>query len=82
MPLTNRVSENKIQSDIIQTDISDHFPIFTVFKANETCSLGKTKFIKRDISSENIDTVKFLLENITRDKIITDNSPDKTHHNE
>ena len=27
--LTNRVLENKIQSGIIKTDISDHFPIFT-----------------------------------------------------
>ena len=57
--LTNRVLENKIQPGIIKTDISDHFPIFIVFKINETCSLEKTKFIKRDISNENIDTFKF-----------------------
>ena len=29
--LTNRVLENKILSGISKTDISDHFPIFTVF---------------------------------------------------
>ena len=29
--LTNRVLENKIQSYFTKTDISDHFPIFTVF---------------------------------------------------
>ena len=68
--LTNRVLENKIQSGIIKTDISDHFPIFTVFKTNETWSLEKTKFIKRDISSENIDTFKFLLENLKWDNIL------------
>ena len=77
--LTNRVTENKIQSGIIKTDISDHFPIITFFKTNETCSLEKTKFIKRDISSENIDTFKFLLENIKWENILPANSPDKTY---
>ena len=32
--LSNRVLENKIQSGIIKTDISDDFPIFTVFKTS------------------------------------------------
>ena len=35
--LTNRALQNKIQPGIIKTDISDHFPIFTVLKTNETC---------------------------------------------
>ena len=56
----NRVLGNKIQSGIVKTDICNHFPIFTFLKANETCSLEKPKFIKRDISSENVDTFKFL----------------------
>ena len=77
--LTNRVLENKIQSVIIKTDISNHFPIFKVLKTNEMCSLEKTKFIKRDISSENIGTFKFLLENIKWDKILPNNSPDKAY---
>ena len=58
------LTKNKIQSGIIKTEIRDHFLIFTVFKTNETCFLEKTKFIKRDISNENIDTFKFLLENM------------------
>ena len=37
------------------------------------------KLIKRDISSGNIDTFKFLLENTKWDKILLDNSPDKTY---
>ena len=41
--LTNRVLENKIQPGIIKTDIRNYFPIFTFFKANETCSLEKNK---------------------------------------
>ena len=77
--LTNRVLENKIQSGIIKTDISDHFPIFTVFKTNETSCLEKRKFIKRDISSENIDTFKFLLENMKWDNILPAKSSDKAH---
>ena len=77
--LTNRVLEDKIRPGIIKTDISNHFPIFTVLKTNETCSLEKIKFIKRDISSENIDIFKFLLENIKGDKILLDNSPDKAY---
>ena len=58
---------------------SDHFPIFTVLKTNETCSLEKTKIIKRDISSENIDTFKLLLENIKWDNVLPNNSPDKAY---
>ena len=77
--MTNRALENKIQSGIIKTDISDHFPIFTVFKTNETWSLEKRKFIKRDISSKNIDTFKFLLENMKWDNILPAKSPDKAH---
>ena len=46
---------------------------------NETCSLGKTKFVKHDISSENIDTFKFLLENIKWDDILPVNSPDNAY---
>ena len=53
--------------------------IFIVLKTNETCSLEKTKFIKSDISSENIDTFKFLLENTKQDKILPDSSPDKAY---
>ena len=48
-------------------------------KTNETCSLEKTKFIKGDISSENIDTFNFLLGNIKWDKILPDSSPDKAY---
>ena len=77
--LTNRVLENKIESGIIKTDISNHFPTFIVLKTNETCSLGKTKLIKHDISSDYTDTFKFLLENIKWDKILLDNSPDKAY---
>ena len=46
---------------------------------NETCSLGKTKSVKHDISSENIDTFKFLLENIKWDDILPVNSPDNAY---
>ena len=77
--LTNRVLKNKIQSGIIKTDIRIYFPIVTVFKTNETCSLEKTKFTKRGISSEDIDTFKFLLENKNQDNILTTNSPDKAY---
>ena len=53
--------------------------MFTGLKANETCLLEKTKFIKHDISTEKIDTFKFLLENVKWDKILPDNSPDKAY---
>ena len=46
---------------------------------NETCSLGKTKFVKHDISSENIDTFRFLLENIKCVDILPVNSPDNAY---
>ena len=73
--LNNRVLENKIQTSFIKTDISDNFPTFTVFYF----FLEKIVFIKRDISSGNIDTFKFLLENTKWGKILPDNSPDKTY---
>ena len=47
-------------------------------KSYETFSQEK-KIIKRDISSENIDTFKFLLENIKWENILPANSPDKTY---
>ena len=73
--LTNRALENKIQSSIIKTDISDYFPILAVLPTNKTCSLDKAKVIKGDISSENNDTFKFLLENTKWDRILPNNSP-------
>ena len=39
----------------------------------------KKQIIKRDISSENIDNFKFLLENIKQVKLLRDNSSDKTY---
>ena len=66
--LTNRVIENEVQSRIIKSDISDHFPIFTVLTTNKTCLLEKILFIKRDISNENFDSFTFLLQNIKCDK--------------
>ena len=49
--LTNAILTSKIRSGILQTDISDHFPIFTFIKdevtENET---GKTTIFKRDIN--------------------------------
>ena len=41
--------------------------------------LEKTKFIKSGISCEDIDTFKFLLENIKWDKILSSNYPDKAY---
>ena len=39
----------------------------------------KTKFIKHDISSENIETLKFLLQNIKWDNILPAHSPGKAY---
>ena len=71
--LPNRVLENKIQSDIIKTDIVSQYSRSWKQKKHQT------KFIKHDVSSENIDTFKFLLENIKWDNILPTNSPDKTY---
>ena len=42
-------------------------------------SLEKTKFIKRGISSEDIDNFKFLPEDTKWDKILPNNYPDKAY---
>ena len=75
--LTNRVIENKVHSGITKTYISGHISIFTFLTTNETCTLKIIKSIKRD--NENIDSWKFLLQNIKWERILPPNSLDKAN---
>ena len=77
--ITNTAVESDIQSGIIKSDISDHFPIFCVFPLKERNVLSKTRTEKRYFSQENIDTFKFLLENIKWNQLLPTNSPDKAY---
>jgi len=53
---------NELSSGIIQTDISDHFPIFLLYKTNSLSGKKKSKtIVKRDFSAENIKEFEYKL---------------------
>ena len=78
--LTNAILTRKIHSSILQTDISDHFPIFTFIKEevteNET---GKTTIFKRDISETTKETFKNILKNYNWDTVKNESNPNNAY---
>ena len=78
--LTNAILTSKIHSGILQTDISDHFPIFTFIKdevtENET---GKTTIFKRDINETTKETFKNILKNYNWDTVKNESNPNNVY---
>ena len=60
--VTSTTATAIIHSGIIKSNISDHFPIFTILEnsCNKNKSYKKTKITKRDFSNENIQNFQFL----------------------
>ena len=57
--ITNSVINAEFKTGIIKTDISDHFPIFFIFKCVVDTTEAREKFIyKRNYSSNSIETFK------------------------
>ena len=77
--ITDAILESTIQSAIIKSNISDHFPIliilensFSKYKIDE-----KTKITKQDLNNENIQNFQFLLEHIKWDQFLLSNAPNE-----
>ena len=74
--LTNSILTNKIHSGILQTDISDHFPIFTFIEdeinKNDT---GKTTIFKREINENTKEIFKNMLKNYDWDAVFANVTP-------
>ena len=61
-----------MHSEIIKTQISDYFPMFTILEnCKNSKNNEKTKIAKRDFSDKNIQKFHFLLENINIGPIFT-----------
>ena len=79
--ITDAIFKNKMTSGIIKTDITDHFPIFTILEKYHKNPLEKTKIMKRDFTEENIHTFEFLLKNINWNRFLPLDSPNLAYDN-
>ena len=79
--ITDAIFKNKMTSGIIKTDITDHFPIFTILEKYNKNPLEKTKIMKRDFTEENIHTFEFLLKNINWNRFLPLDSPNLAYDN-
>ena len=79
--ITDTIFKNKMTSGIIKTDITNHFPIFTILEKCNKNPPEKTKIMKRDFNEENIHTFKFLLKNIDWNKFLPLDSPNLAYDN-
>ena len=76
--ITDAIFDKTKHSGIIKTQISDHFPIFTILENCKNCKNNeKTKTTKRDFNEENIQNFYFLLENINWDQFLPSNAPNE-----
>ena len=81
--ITDAMFDKTMHSGIIKTQMSDHFPIFTILENCKNCKNNeKTKIIKRDFNEENIQNFHFLLENINWDQFFPSNAPNEAYNNE
>ena len=79
--ITDIIFKNKITSGIIKTDITDHFPIFTILEKYNKNPPEKSKIMKRDFTEENIHTFEFLLKNIDWNRFLPLDSPNLAYDN-
>ena len=76
--ITNAILARTMHSGIIKTQISDHFPIFTIL---ENCKNNKKiKINRRGFSDENIQNFHLLLENINWDQFVPSNPPNEAYN--
>ena len=79
--ITDAIFKKKMTSGIIKTDITDHFPIFTILEKYHKNPLEKTKIMKQDFTAENIHAFEFLLKNIDWNRFLPLDSPNLAHDN-
>ena len=77
--IIDAILDRTMHSGIIKTQISDHFPIFTILEnCKNSKNNEKSKITKRDFSDENIQN--FLLENINWDQFLPSNAPNEAYN--
>ena len=60
---------------LVVTDISDHFPVFTIISEQAKCHNKKPYFFVRDINRSNMDKFNDVLRNVTWSNIPGYNDP-------
>ena len=66
----NSVTPTKFKTGIIKSDISDHFPIFSVADYNIHIKQTKERFIfRRDLSDNSVEKFKYELHTVSWDSI-------------
>ena len=67
--------DSEIMSEIIKTDISDHFAIFCTIKENEKYHSNDFTTFKGDINKDTISDFKYLLKDVVwTDKFSNENA--------
>ena len=78
--LTNAILTNTVHSGILQTDISDHFPIFTFIEDEITKNeSGTTTIFKREINEKTKETFKNMFKNYDWNPVINENNPNNSY---
>ena len=78
--ITNSVINAEFKTGIIKTDISDHFPIFFIFKCVvDNTEAGKEFIYKRNYSSNSIETFKQKLHEVNWNELKQSNNANKSY---
>ena len=78
--ITNSVINAEFKTGIIKTDISDHFPIFFIFKCVVDSTEAREEFIyKRNYSSNSIETFKQKLREVNWNEVKQSNNANKSY---
>ena len=78
--LTNAILTNTVHSGFLQTDISDHFPIFTFIEDEITKNeSGTTTIFKREINEKTKETFKNMFKNYDWNPVINENNPNNSY---
>ena len=78
--LTVTVKNAKFKTGIIKTDISDHFPIFFIFKCVVDTTEAREEFIyKRNYSGNSIETSKKKLREVNWNEVKQFNSANESY---
>ena len=78
--ITNSVINAEFKTSIIKTDISDHFPIFSIFKCVVDTTEAKEEFIyKQNYSGNSIETFKQKLRKVNWNEIKQSNNANESY---
>ena len=78
--LTNNVIDSPLHSGIVKTDITDHFALFCLLKANFEQSNIKNIIMKQDINEASIEHFKILFNSIDWNLATQTSLPDNSYN--